>query len=130
MRFTRHALLALPLLLIPALAWAGNPDQIGAPLDPQAIWGGSETEPCAWPSVVRVTGGNSLCSAALIHPQVVLYAAHCGTQGKTMQFGDSQVSGKTEQVEYCKANPSYNGSSQSNDWAYCVLQNAVTEIPF
>lgn len=130
MRFTRHALLALPLLLIPALAWAGNPDEIGAPPDPQAIWGGQETEPCAWPSVVMVTGGDSLCSGALIHPQVVLYAAHCGTQGKSVRFGDSQNSGKTEQVEYCKANPSYNGSSQSNDWAYCVLQNEVTEIPF
>ncbi|MFV8752918.1 S1 family peptidase [Nannocystaceae bacterium ST9] len=130
MRLLPRSSLALPFALIPTLALAGPPDEIDEPPDTPVIWGGEDTEPCAWPSVVMVTGGGSLCSAALIHPKVVLYAAHCGYQDKSVRFGDSQNSGKTRQVEYCKVNPSYNGNSQSNDWAYCVLQEEVTEIPF
>ncbi len=127
---TRLVLFGLPGLLKPALALAGNPDDIDEPPDTPVIWGGEDTESCAWPSVVMVTGGGSLCSAALIHPKVVLYAAHCGDEGKSVRFGDSQNSGKTEAVEYCKTNPGYNGNSQSADWAYCVLQDEVTEVPF
>ncbi|NJK33147.1 MAG: trypsin-like serine protease [Deltaproteobacteria bacterium] len=118
--------IGLTLLLVPTLAWAGKGDVAADPQTP-AIWNGSETEPCAWPSVVRVTGGGSLCSATLIHPQVVMYAAHCGTQDKVVRFGDSDNTGKTELVEYCKSYPGYN--SQGNDWAYCVLQDPVDEIP-
>lgn len=129
-RFSRPALLALPLLLIPALALAGGELELEAPVQKPKIWGGSDTMPCAWPSVVSVVGGGSLCSATLIHPKVVLYAAHCGATDKSVHFGDSDNSGKTEQVEYCKVNPSYTGQSQSNDWAYCVLQEEVTEVPF
>jgi MYXO-CTERM domain-containing protein len=125
---SRLALSALPLLLLPALALAGNPE-IEPPPDDQGIWDGDDTVPCAWPSVVMVTGGSSLCSASLIHPKVVLYAAHCGYQDKEVRFGESQNSGKTEQVEYCKTYPGYNGG-QGTDWAYCVLENEVTEVPF
>lgn len=118
----------LALLLVPAVAFAGNGDYTPAPENP-TVWGGDETEPCAWPSVVMVTGGGNLCSATFIHPKVVMYAAHCGYQDKVVRFGDSDASGKTVQVEYCKTYPGYNGS-QSTDWAYCVLQNEVTDIPF
>lgn len=120
--------LLLPLLLVPALALAGDPE-IEAPLENPAIWDGDDTQPCAWPSVVLVTGNTGLCSGTLIHPQVVLYAAHCGTQGAVVRFGDSLNSGQTEQVEYCKTYPGWNGN-QGNDWAYCVLENEITDIPF
>jgi MYXO-CTERM domain-containing protein len=116
-------------LAIPALASAGEPDEIQqGGLEPY-IWGGEEALPCAWPSVVRVTGGNSLCTGTLIHPKVVMYAAHCGAQNKVIRFGETENTGKTEQVEYCKTYPGYNGS-QGVDWAYCVLQREVTEVPF
>jgi V8-like Glu-specific endopeptidase len=120
----------LSFLALPALASANPPTEIQQAGVEPTIWGGDETQPCAWPTVVRVTGGNSLCTGTLIHPQVVMYAAHCGSQGKVIRFGDSENTGKTMQVEYCKTNPSYSGNSQSNDWAYCVLQQEVTEIPF
>ena len=119
--------LALPL----GSASAGEPEfeaPAGPPVSPE-IWNGSDTETCAWPSVVRVTGNGSLCSGTLIHPKVVMYAAHCGAQDKTVYFGDSSNSSKTRLVEYCRVNPGYFGN-QGNDWAYCVLQDEVTEIPF
>jgi MYXO-CTERM domain-containing protein len=120
---------SLALLLLPTLALAGEPTLQAPGLEPR-VWNGTDTEPCAWPSVVMVSGGGALCSATLIHPQVVMYAAHCGDTDKVVRFGDSDASAKTRQVEYCQANPSYNGSTQGNDWAYCVLQQPVYEIPF
>jgi V8-like Glu-specific endopeptidase len=120
--------LSLALLAAPAIAFAGGPE-VEAPESTPQIWQGTDTEPCGWPSVVMVTGDGTLCSATLIHPKVVMFAAHCGDTNKVVRFGDSDVSAKTRQVEYCKTNPGYNGS-QSTDWAYCVLQQEVTEIPF
>ena len=120
----------LSFLALPVVAFAGEPSEVQqGGLEPH-IYNGSETEPCAWPTAVRVVGGGSLCTGTLIHPQVVMYAAHCGTQDKVVRFGDTENTGKTSVVEYCKTNPPYNGSTQSNDWAYCVLQEPVTEIPF
>jgi MYXO-CTERM domain-containing protein len=120
----------LAFLLLPVVALAGEP-QIEPPAQPPQtpdVWNGDETEPCAWPTVVMVTGGGSLCTGSLIHPQVVMYAAHCGASGKTVRFGDSDASAKNKTTAYCKTNPSYNGG-QSSDWAYCVLDEAITEIP-
>ncbi len=132
-RSSRTILLPLTLLSIlalPVVAIAGEPTQIQQSGVEPAIWNGDETEPCAWPSVVRVTDNSSLCSGTLIHPKVVMFAAHCGADNKVVHFGDTQNTGKTSTVEYCKTNPAYNGTSQSNDWAYCVLESEVTEIPF
>jgi V8-like Glu-specific endopeptidase len=118
----------LALLALPTIAIAGGPE-VDAPETPPLVWNGMDTEPCAWPSVVMVSGGNALCTGTLIHPKVVMYAAHCGDEGKSIRFGDSQNSSETRTVEYCKTNPGYNGG-QSTDWAYCVLNQAVVEIPF
>lgn len=126
--YPRKLLLIAALVGLPGVASAGQPE-VQAPLPTPHIWQGNETEPCAWPSVVMVSGDGSLCSGSLIHPQVVMYAAHCGATNKVIRFGDSNNSAKTRQVEYCETNPAYNGS-QSRDWAYCVLQQPVTEIPF
>jgi len=119
----------LSILALPTLAFASPPTEVQQAGVEPAIWNGDETQPCAWPTVVRVTGGSSLCTGSLIHPKVVMYAAHCGAQDKVVRFGDTENTGKTMQVEYCKTNPSYSGG-QGSDWAYCVLQQEVTEIPF
>lgn len=126
---TRPALF-LSFLAFPAIAMAGDPDTIeGNGLDEDVeVWGGQETEPCGWPSVVRVTGPSSLCSGTLIHPDVVMYAAHCGTQDRVVRFGDSSNSTKTRATSYCRASPQYNGW-QDYDWAYCVLEEPVFEVP-
>nr|WP_255216294.1 trypsin-like serine protease [Pseudenhygromyxa sp. WMMC2535] len=109
-------------------AQAGQPEvQAGEEQNP-AVWGGSETEYCAWPTTVQVTGNGSLCSGTLIHPQVVMYAAHCEAEDKVVRFGDSSATLKTKQVEYCEVYDGWTGS-QTNDWAYCVLAEPMTDIP-
>ncbi|EDM75599.1 Secreted trypsin-like serine protease [Plesiocystis pacifica SIR-1] len=96
------------------------------------VWGGYETEPCAWPSVVLVSGAGNICTGTLIHPGVIMYAAHCGTEEKTIRFGDSFNAGNNRAVEYCKASPQYQtqGTYQEFDWAYCVLEEEMHEVPF
>ncbi|MCA9681884.1 MAG: trypsin-like serine protease [Myxococcales bacterium] len=126
-------------VLSPAQAIAGDPENQGPegqdyvldPLDPQAIWGGEDAEPCAWPTTVRVTDSQALCTGSLIHPRVVMYAAHCGAQGKTVRFGETSNTSKSREVEYCKINPGYSGQAwdQAHDWAYCVLAEPMTDIP-
>ena len=117
----------LSMLLLPAAAIAGQLDEPVGPEDENEVWQGNETEPCAFPSVVRVSGGGGLCTGSLIHPEIVLYAAHCGAQDKAIYFGDSQNSSKTRQVEYCKTYPGYN--NVSTDWAYCKLAEPMFDIP-
>lgn len=121
-------MLLLASLAVPTIAFAGEPE-FTVPEPTPYIWQGADTQPCAWPTVVMVTGDGALCSGTLIHPEVVMYAAHCGADNKVVRFGDSQNSAKTRTVEYCKINPGYNGG-QGSDWAYCKLDQAVIEIPF
>jgi MYXO-CTERM domain-containing protein len=81
----------------------------------------------------------SICSGTLIHPEIVLYAGHCGTN-MDVRFGSSTGGGAGLDVnpEYCKVNPDYNPTNnpdgtcgpcdQKNDFAYCKLPYAV-DIP-
>ncbi|MCA9718973.1 MAG: trypsin-like serine protease [Myxococcales bacterium] len=98
---------------------------------PSGIYQGEETQGCAWPTTVAVTGGNSLCTGTLIHPRVVAYAAHCGAGNKTILFGNSsQVGSKTIQTEFCRTNPAYSGvSDQAHDWAFCKLTQSIEDLP-
>lgn len=123
-------LLAASLLtLLPTLAVA-DPGQLESnpmPADP-AITGGQTASTCAWPTTVAVTAGG-LCSGTLVHPQVVVYAAHCGAGGFTqVKLGESAFGGGgvTLQPEFCMTNPSYGGvNDPGNDWAFCKLSSPV-----
>ena len=125
-------LLACGITLAPNFAEASPsvPDTIEPTgMDP-LIANGTAVQECAWPTAVGVVGGG-LCTGTLIHPELVVYAAHCGGGNKTIRFStDAFGGGFTESVAFCRTNPDYQGVNQQGiDWAFCRLQNPVTEIP-
>lgn len=94
------------------------------------IYGGEPVETCEWPTTVGLGG----CTGTLIHPRVVLYAAHCGTRIPAVQFGEqyrSKIAHKVKTV-HCKRNPAFKGQSslgQGVDSAYCLLEKEVNDVP-
>jgi hypothetical protein len=89
--------------------------------EPLPVIGGSVADTCQWPATVRLGG----CSGTLVHPEIVLYAAHCGSPN-SVRFG---VTGddRTVPIDYCAASPDYGILGQ--DFAYCKLSQPVTDVP-
>ena len=106
-------------------AYAGEPESVdpGEGLDPH-VYMGSLVNPCGWPTAVAVTSGGGLCTGTLVHPRVVIYAAHCGGGNKTIRFGESAFGGGNSVGGSCQTYSGWTGS-QGNDWAYCVLDQEV-----
>lgn len=98
--------------------------------EPLHVTGGQDVMTCGWPDTVAVTGGGGLCTGSLVHPRVVVYAAHCGDGDKTIRFNEDSNSGLSVGTDFCMTNPEYLGTTnQGQDWAFCVLTEEVTEIP-
>lgn len=112
------ALSALSCALFPFTAWAAGQS---LPNDGQGrIYGGEIAKNCEFPTTVA-TGG---CTGTLIHPKVVISAAHCGTL-KTITFGESMSKGaKKVGVKWCEKT-----SWGSTDAQICVLNEAIEGLP-
>ncbi len=86
-----------------------------------AIVGGEETSTCAWPSVVAL---DQDCTGTLIHPSVVLFAAHCPSP-RAVAFGEhADRPAWTVGVTRCERGP--------DDLAFCLLaspQPAALVVP-
>ena len=104
------------------------------------IVGGSIVEPCAWPSAVYLpdnTGG--FCSGTLIHPEVVLFAAHCmdpsegGSPPVEAVFGESADSEAfSVPITSCASDPQFQiegNVGDGHDVAFCKLAHPVLNVP-
>lgn len=90
----------------------------------QSITGGLETQACEWPSVVALGG----CSGTLVHPLLVVYAAHCGLAMADVRFGtDSLNPARVVQVSHCHQYPEAR-LGDGTDVAYCVLREPVLDV--
>ncbi len=103
------------------------------------IYGGDSTEYCGWPSAVYVEFENWRCSGTLVHPDIVITAAHCpkdrGGRSATIHFGE-RFKTSTRSVEAtCYSGASWNGLEDpddyvgAEDYGYCKLERSVTDVP-
>ncbi len=101
-------------------------DQLDADPDTDPlIYGGTDVDTCGWPTTVTFGG----CTGTLVHPQVVVYAAHCGPQNR-VYFGERQNGpARSVNTAMCRTNPSYSGGGGGQDHAFCVLSEPQNDIP-
>jgi hypothetical protein len=106
-----------------AIARAG---QFTAELPPQGIYGGEPSGECEWPSAVFLGG----CTGTLVHPEVVIYAAHCGADVSWAWFGEDNNSeqGRYVDTEFCRVIPGGTPGA-GTDFAVCKLAEPVTDVP-
>jgi MYXO-CTERM domain-containing protein len=103
------------------------------PSRPTHIVGGDAADNCAWPTTVYLAVSDSLfCSGTLVHPLIVVTAAHCLPQNETALVGfgeDSSSLVELQETEYCLANPDYVMTTEGNDYGFCKLKAPVEGIP-
>lgn len=90
------------------------------------IWGGEPVATCGFPSVVAL---GDECTGTLIHPEVVLYAGHCGDQFDSVVFGeDVSRPARRVPVSHCEVFPNAT-IGRGNDFAFCRLSQPQ-QVPF
>ncbi len=106
---------------------------LGLPvLPPSPIAGGNVALPCQFPAVVSYRAGQERCSGVLVHPRVMLTAAHCIDQPPTeVRFGETFAANEGRRdVESCATAPEWDEDrSAADDFAYCVLTQPYEGVP-
>ncbi len=123
-------------LFAPALARAAGP-LAAPPVDPSNIFNGIEAPLCAFPSTVAMLDLDSeqmFCSGTLIHPEVILFAAHCmdpdsswATPGSVLFGEDVEAPVRKVPVQDCDMHPDW--KSNGIDLAVCTLKAPVRDLP-
>lgn len=102
---------------------------IGDLPSPAPIIGGHAVDVCAWPSVVALVAPRRLCTGTLVHPELVVYAAHCGTEFTAVALGESiDEPSWVAPVERCEVHPQGEPGG-GDDVAYCWLAEVVDDVP-
>ncbi|MBM4361572.1 MAG: S1 family peptidase [Deltaproteobacteria bacterium] len=88
-----------------------------------AIVGGAPAAQGPWGSVVRIGD----CTGALLAPDVVVYAAHCGVDHREVTTrADDQPAPRPTQVAWCEAHAE--AGVADSDIAVCLLESAVNGV--
>lgn len=128
---TAHLVAAATLLLLPPAAAHAAPAGADPPspveVDP-AIVGGQEATTCQWPTAVALVSSIGLCTGTLVHPRVVIYAAHCGTDFTEVAFGETMSGSVRAPVERCDRRTAADEVGPS-DYAFCILAQPMEDIP-
>lgn len=90
------------------------------------IYGGQNVDTCAWPSVVSLDAGG--CTGTLIHPQLVVYAGHCGSAVAEIQLGEDFDS-PARRVATARCEARFGGLGNGRDVAYCLLSEPILDVP-
>jgi hypothetical protein len=93
----------------------------------QPIYGGTMATTCQWPTTVLLPDDG--CTGTLVHPRIVVTAAHCGTTERQIILGETRnAPARSVRIESCKVFQDENGPSRT-DFAYCKLATPVTDVP-
>ena len=107
-------------------SWLALAGALTAETPTQHIYGGTDVVSCGWPTTVSMEGQ---CTGTLVHPQVVIYAQHCGSGYGQVTFGETidGSPGRSVPTEFCRTYPG-GGPGTGQDFAFCVLSEPQTDI--
>lgn len=101
---------------------------------PLRILNDKEVETCGFGPVMAIktntAAGASLCTATLVHPEVIIFAAHCGKLDE-IYFGNDVRSPERKLVpKLCELNPDYlQTPTEAYDWGFCTLNEPIRDLP-
>jgi hypothetical protein len=118
-----RALAVVAFVAFPLVARADA--SLSSTSDPSAVYGGAPVAPCGWPTTVSMEGS---CTGTLVHPEVVVYAQHCGPGFASVRLGDStNGTGRSVPTEFCRVYQG-GGPGTGRDVAVCKLAEPVLDV--